>query len=152
MHKLNLPEHQFKYRQSGSKKYIFDEIRMKYVACTPEEWVRQNFVKYLIIALNYPKPLISIEREITVNRLVKRCDAVVFSRIGEPCMLLEFKAPEVKLNQVVFDQIVRYNIALNVRYLLISNGLKHYCCELDFVKKDYKFLSGVPDYNDLNPK
>lgn len=149
MKKLNLPEFEFKFRTEGKKRYIFDEIRKKFVTVTPEEWVRQNFIRYMLSELNYPASLISIEHEVALNELSKRCDAVVFSRQGNPCMILEFKAPGVKLNQSAFDQIVRYNITLYVNYLLISNGMKHYCCKLNFEKKDYKFLQGVPEYNSL---
>ncbi len=150
MQQLNLPEFQFKLLQDGKKQLIYDEIRKKYVTLTPEEWVRQNYIKYLTLELEYPQALIGIEYEIKVNKLSKRCDAVVFSRHGNPVMILEFKAPEVKLSQEVFDQIVRYNITLNVRFLLISNGLKHYCMKLDFENRNYEFLTGIPEYKELS--
>ncbi len=149
MRTLNLPSYDFKFRVSGEKQYIFDEIRKKYVVNTPEEWVRQNFIRYLIAEKGYPETLISIEHEISLNRLSKRCDAVVFSKTGHPLMIIEFKAPDIPVCQDVLDQIVRYNLVLNVNFLLITNGMKHYCCRIDFRNKDYVFLSQIPDYNDL---
>ena len=149
MYQLNLPEFKFKLQQNEDRQLIFDELRKKFVTNTPEEWVRQNFIQYLITILNYPKALISIEREIKVNQLSKRCDAVVFSRKGNPAMILEFKAPDVKLSQEVFDQVVRYNSTLNVKHLLISNGMKHFCIQLSFENHTYEFLPGIPEYQSL---
>ncbi len=150
MKTLNLPEYDFNLRRSGEKQYIFDEIRRKYVLNTPEEWVRQHFIRYLVSEKGYPQSLISIEHEISLNRLTKRCDAVVFSRKGEPLMILEFKAPDIPVSQHVFDQIVRYNQVLRVNFLLITNGLKHFCCRIDFQHKDHVFLDEIPDYDDLS--
>jgi hypothetical protein len=150
MRALNLPSYDFRFRTTSRKQYIFDEIRKKYVVNTPEEWVRQNFIRYLIVVKRYPEALISIEREISLNRMSKRCDAVIYSKYGNPLMILEFKAPDVSVGQPVFDQIVRYNLALKVNFLLISNGLKHYCCKIDFQNKDYAFMHAIPDYDDLS--
>jgi len=146
---LNLPSYDFIFRITGGKQYIFDEVRKKYVINTPEEWVRQNFIRYLVLEKGYPKTLISIEHKISLNRLLKRCDAVVFSKNGKPLMIIEFKAPDVPVSQDVFDQIVRYNLVLKVNFLLITNGMKHFCCKINFQKKDYIYLSGIPGYNDL---
>lgn len=139
----------FKTRLADGKQYIFDEIRKKYVVNTPEEWVRQNFIRYLINEKGYPGTLIGIEYEIRLNRLTKRCDAVVFSKKALPVMILEFKAPGVPVSQLVFDQIERYNKVLRVSYLLITNGLKHYCCKIDPDKNNYVFLNEIPFYKDI---
>jgi len=149
MRVLNLPSYEFNIRIAGEKQYIFDEIRKKYVMNTPEEWVRQNFIRYLVLEKGYPHVLISIEHEISLNRLSKRCDAVVFSKKGKPAMILEFKAPDIPVSQDVFDQIVRYNLALKVNFLLITNGMKHFCCKVNFQNRDYVFLREIPCYNDL---
>lgn len=149
MLELNLPRYDFKVRLAEGKQYIFDEIRKKYVVNTPEEWVRQNFIRYLINEKGYPGSLIGIEYEIKLNRLLKRCDAVVFSKKALPVMILEFKAPGVPVSQLVFDQIERYNKVLRVGYLLITNGLKHYCCKIDFDSNNYVYLREIPFYNDL---
>ena len=149
MQTLNLPSYDFRFRISGEKQYIFDEVRKKYVMNTPEEWVRQNFIRYLVLEKGYPQTLISIEHEISLNRLLKRCDAVVFSKKGKPLMILEFKAPDVPVSQDVFDQIVRYNLVLKVNFLLITNGMKHFCCKINYLKKDYLYLTEIPCYNDL---
>lgn len=149
MKTLNLPSYDFRFRITGEKQYIFDEVRKKYVMNTPEEWVRQNFIRYLVLEKGYPQTLISIEHEISLNTLSKRCDAVVFSKKGQPLMILEFKAPDVSVRQDVFDQIVRYNLVLKVSFLLITNGMKHFCCKINFQKKDYIYLREIPGYNDL---
>ncbi|MBN2612628.1 MAG: type I restriction enzyme HsdR N-terminal domain-containing protein [Bacteroidales bacterium] len=149
MERLNLPEYQFRMRGENGRTSIFDEIRKKYVALTPEEWVRQNFLKYLLMELNYPAGLLAVEYEITVNNLSKRCDAVVFSRLGKPVMILEFKAPDVKLSQAVFDQIIIYNRALGVNYLAVSNGVRHFCCVLDHENRSYRFLQKIPVYEEI---
>jgi len=150
MKTLNLPSYDFSFRITGEKQYIFDEVRKKYVMNTPEEWVRQNFIRYLVLEKGYPQTMISIEHEISLNRLLKRCDAVVFSKKGQPLMILEFKAADVPVRQDVFDQIVRYNLVLKVNFLLITNGMKHFCCKINFQKKDYIYLSEIPGYYDLN--
>lgn len=144
---LNLPDYQFKIEKD--KNLIFDEIRKKYVKLTPEEWVRQNFLKYLILEKNYPQSLISVEHEIQLNSLSKRCDAVVFSRKGFPEMILEFKSPSIILSQTTFDQIFRYNLVLKVQYLIVSNGLKHFMCKINFQEKNYSFIKEILDYEDL---
>lgn len=145
--KLNLPEYQFKRRISKSgKEEIFDEFRKKFVILTPEEWVRQNFINYLKEVKNYPPMLIAIEKGIKVNNMQKRFDAVVHNRKGSPVMLIEFKSPEVKINQKVMEQISRYNLKLNVNYLIVSNGLMHYCCYVDKKTGYTGFLPDIPEY------
>ncbi len=148
--KLNLPEYQFKTKVNKfGKNEIFDEFRKKYVLATPEELVRQNFIRYLKEEKNYPPALIAIEKKIKVNKLNKRFDAVVFNRNGKPILLIELKSPSVKLSQKVMEQISGYNINLNVNYLIISNGLSHYCCYVNKKTNAFKFLNEVPDFNTL---
>jgi hypothetical protein len=150
MKKLNLPDFDFTIIEKPSQKFeIFDEVRKKYVALTPEEWVRQNFIKYLINIKGYPASLIAIEKGLTVHKQPKRFDAVVYDKKAQPLMLLEFKAPEIGITQKVFEQISIYNQLLKVEYLLVSNGLKHYCCEISFEKEEIIFLKEVPEYNSL---
>ncbi len=148
---LNLPEYSFKILHSEEgKKQIFDESRRKYVALTPEEWVRQNFLQYMVSELDYPVSLISVEKGLKVNSMQKRFDAVVFNRNGKPLMLLEFKAPEVKITQKVMEQISRYNLSLNVNYLLVSNGMQHFCCYIDKKSNEIQFLREIPVFNTLS--
>lgn len=147
---LNLPKYKFSIKQDPNGKHkIYDESRNKYIQLTPEEWVRQNFVKYLKEAKNYPASLIAIEKGIVVNTMQKRFDAVVYNNIGKPRVLIEFKSPGVKINQEVMDQVSRYNIALNVEYLIVSNGLVHYCCRLNTITNEVMFLSDIPKFSDL---
>ena len=150
MKKLNLPQFEFKIRQvQDNKPEIFDDWRKKYVALTPEEWVRQNFIRFLVEKKNYPASLVAVEKGITVHKQPKRFDAVVYSNDGKPAMLLEFKAPGIDINQKVFEQIAMYNQILKVRYLIVSNGLKHYCCEVLFDKGKIEFLKEIPFFDSL---
>jgi len=149
MESLNLPTYSFNIKFQEQRKYIFDTLRKKYVLLTPEEWVRQNFLKYLIEEKKYPASLISVEMEIKLNKLSKRCDAVVFNRNGEPALIVECKAPSVKIDQLVFEQIARYNMQLKVDYLIVTNGLKHFCCKINFENQSYKFLNDIPVFVDL---
>lgn len=148
--KLNLPEYEFRYRNSEQKIEIFDEFRKKFVVLTPEEWVRQNILKYLHIDKNIPPGLMAIERGLTVNRLKKRTDILIFNNKGIASMIVECKAPEVILDQNVFEQIARYNMTLKVKYLLVTNGINHYCCKINFDDKSYVYLNNIPDYDILN--
>jgi predicted type IV restriction endonuclease len=125
---------------------IFDEIRKKFVALTPEEWVRQHVVKYLLLEKKYPKSLINVEKLVKVNGLNKRYDIVVFQPNGEIFLLIECKAPEVAISQQTFDQIARYNLKLNAQYLMVTNGLNHYFCQMDFENEQYVFLKEAPEY------
>lgn len=148
MQQLNFPACEFKFKSSDKVKQIFDIVRRKFVKLTPEEWVRQHFIHYLINEKKYPKSLIAVEMTIKVNRLGKRCDIVGFDKSGKPLLIVECKAPEIKISQKTFDQVARYNIELKVKYLAVSNGLSHYFCEIDFEKKNYRFLSSL-DFFDL---
>ena len=125
---------------------IFDEIRKKFVVLTPEEWVRQHVVKYLLLEKKYPKSLINVEKLVKVNGLNKRYDIVVFQPNGEIFLLIECKAPEVAISQQTFDQIARYNLKLNAQYLMVTNGLNHYFCQMDFENEQYVFLKEAPEY------
>jgi hypothetical protein len=146
---LNLPVYFFKTKSDGQITKIFDTIRRKYVTLTPEEWVRQNFIQYLISEKKYPATLLAIEMPIRYNTLKKRGDIVAFNNHGAQVLMVECKAPEVRITQQVFDQIARYNLSLNIKYLVVTNGLEHYCCQMDHEKKSYLFLENIPDYQDL---
>ena len=143
---LNLPSYPFKIKQEEGSIFIFDEIRKKFLVLTPEEWVRQHFVQYLIQEKNYPKICIRLEGGLKLNSLQKRSDIVVFNHVGEKILLVECKAPSVKISQNTFDQVARYNIIHKVPLLAVSNGLQHYYCEIDFVKRDYRFIEELPVY------
>lgn len=146
---LNLPPGDVKLRQSDRGCEIFDPLRRKWLLLTPEEWVRQHFVLYLNTHLSYPLSLIANEIAIRLNDTSKRCDTVVYDRHGRPLMIVEYKAPSVALTQKVFDQIARYSLALNVKYLTVSNGMHHYCCKLNAESGRYGFLREIPSYNNL---
>src|SRR5262249_54832795 len=123
---------------------IFDIIRKKFVALTPEEWVRQHWLHYLIEEGKYPRSLIVPEMKIVLNDLSKRCDVVVHDRSGNPFLIVECKSPDVKISQKVFDQVARYNLTLKVKYLIVSNGTQHYGCKIDFEKMNYAFIENLP--------
>lgn len=126
---------------------IFDEIRKKFVILTPEEWVRQHVVRYLLEEKKYSKSYINVEKRITINGMTKRYDVVVFNPDGSIFVLIECKAPEVTITQNVFDQIARYNMVLQANYLMVTNGLQHYFCQMDFKNEQYNFLRDLPEYN-----
>ncbi len=144
MQKLNFPEYLFRFKNSENKVLIFDEIRKKFVALTPEEWVRQHVVKFLLEEKKYPKSYINVEKNIKINGLTKRYDIVVFNPDGSIFLLVECKAPEVSITQNVFDQIARYNLKLNAQYLMVTNGLNNYFCQMDFENEKYIFLKELP--------
>ena len=127
---------------------VFDVLRKKWVVLTPEEFVRQNFVNWLIKSKQYPASLIQNEVPITVNNTLKRCDTIAYDREGNPLLIVEYKAPNVEINQEVFDQIYRYNLALKARYLIVSNGVKHYCCRIDYKNATYNFIRVVPTFHE----
>lgn len=146
---LNLPEFTPKVAEKEGKRTIFDPVRQKYVALTPEEWVRQHFVHYLITRKGYPKELLANEVLVKLNGTSKRCDTVAYSPFLEPLVIVEYKAPHINITEAVFDQIARYNRVLHVEYLMVSNGLTHYCCKIDYTHRTYTFLEGIPAYNEL---
>ena len=151
MQSLNFPEYSFRVRPnaSGQSSEIFDMVRKKFVALTPEEWVRQHLLNFLIEEKKYPASLLAVEKELSVAGIKKRTDVVVYSRSAEPLMIAECKSPEVALNQNVFDQIARYNLPLNVSWLLLTNGLVHYCCRMNASEKKYEFEKEIPEYEKL---
>jgi hypothetical protein len=146
---LNLPTYSFRIKEKEGKRIIFDILRRRWVALTPEEWVRQNFIRYLTEEKHYPAALVSVERSLRLNQQNFRADAVIFTKSGEPFIIIECKAPEVKISRQVFDQIVPYNIELQVKYLMVTNGMSHYCCIIDKEKLTYAFLPEIPDYKGL---
>ena len=146
MEKLNLPEYAFRTKIENGKQLIFDSIRKKFVVLTPEEWVRQNFIQYLIREKKYPESLMAVEKQIMVNGKQRRFDLLIYLKNGQPLLIAEFKAPGVKINQDAFDQVVRYNMALRVERVVVSNGLEHFACKIDYPKNSYSYLHGVPEY------
>ena len=150
MEKLNLPTYSFNIKLIEQRKYIFDFIRKKFVILTPEEWVRQNFLKYLVEEKNYPASLVAVEMEFKLNNLSKRSDAVVYNKSGKPILIIECKAASVKIDQKVFDQIARYNMKLNVDFLVVTNGLEHFCCQIDYENQKYFFLKEVPEFEQIS--
>ena len=149
MYPLNLPSFEAKIRKKGDFHEIFDPLRRKYVALTPEEWVRQHFVHYLVSEKGYPASRIANEAAIRLNSLSRRCDTVVYDKQLEPLMILEYKEPKVVITQQVFDQVARYNSVLRVPYIVVSNGISHYCYRIDFNTLEYKFLTEIPLYGEL---
>lgn len=149
MQKLNLPEYSFKIKLQNEKPVIFDQLRKKFVRLTPEEWVRQNFVQFLIHEKKYSPALIAVEALVKVNNNPQRADLIVFGRQGNPVLIAEFKAPEVKITQQTFDQIARYNMSLQVNCLIVSNGLEHFCCRINFLEGSYSFLPDIPDFPEI---
>lgn len=147
---LNLPLAQLKIINKENKPFVFDILRKKYISLTPEEWVRQNFVQYMITHLGYPKGLLSNEVQIRLNNTIKRCDTVLYATDFRPRMIIEYKAPEVEITEAVFNQIYRYNIVLKVDYLVISNGMNHYCFRVDYKTGKCFFLPSIPHYNDID--
>ena len=146
---LNLPTFDAKISTRDGKSMIFDVIRRRYVALTPEEWVRQHFVHFLMERKGYPKALLANEVQVTLNGTRKRCDTVLYGRDLTARMIVEYKAPEVEITQAVFDQVMRYNMVLRVDYLVVSNGLRHYCCRMDYARGTYRFLREIPRYEEL---
>lgn len=146
---LNLPTFELKMKDDGSKKSIFDIIRRKYVALTPEEWVRQHFVHYLMEQLGYPQELLANEVEVSLNGMSRRCDTVLYNRNLKARVIVEYKAPSIPITQNVFNQIMRYNMVLHVDYLVVSNGIDHYCCKMDYSTNSYTFLTEIPKYEAL---
>lgn len=146
MQKLNFPTCAFKLKSSENKTLIFDIVRKKYVIVTPEEWVRQHVVHFLLKEKNYPISLIAVEKQLKINKRVKRTDIIVYNKQGTPEILIECKAPSVKITQTTFDQIARYNLSANSNFLMVTNGLAHYFCQIDTDKETYIFLEDIPSY------
>ena len=149
MLELNLPPFDKKITKKDDKPFILDVIRRQHVALTPEEWVRQHFVHFLINHKGYPPSLMANEVQLKLNGMSRRCDTVVYDRMLTPRVIIEYKAPTVDITQNVFDQICRYNLVLQVDYLIVSNGLAHYCCQLDYATRSYRFLRDIPEYTSI---
>lgn len=147
MQKLNFPEYNFRFKNSENRVTIFDEIRKKFILLTPEEWVRQHVIKFLLQDNNYPKNYTNVEKVLKINGLTKRYDAVVFEPDGSVFLLVECKAPSVKITQDTFDQIARYNMVAKARYMMVTNGLNHYFCQMDYNEEKYIFLRELPEFN-----
>ena len=152
MDTLNLPKTELKVTTKAGKPHVFDFLRRKYVTLTPEEWVRQQFVHFLVDSKGYPAECIGNEVSIRLGSMRKRCDTVVYGREAEPLMIVEYKSPGVEITQQVFDQISRYNIRLRVKWLIVSNGLQHYCCHIDYANGTYSFVEDIPSYTDILAK
>jgi hypothetical protein len=148
MQKLNLPEYPFRIKAEGGKTLIFDSIRKKCVVLTPEEWVRQNFIQYLVAEKKFPETLMAVEKKLTVNNQPRRFDLLAYQRNGQPFLIAEFKAPNVKITQEAFDQAVRYNMALRVDFIVVSKGLQHFACAIDYKKNSFAYLPEIPFFID----
>lgn len=146
MNELNLPPYDVKVRGTREKPEIFDFLRRRFVALTPEEWVRQHFTHFLVEHKGYPQALLGNEIELKTGGKRLRCDSILYNKDMSPRMILEYKAPSVALTQKVFNQISTYNYLLHVDYLIVSNGLQHYCCRMDYERGEYDFLPEIPDY------
>ena len=146
MQKLNFPTYSFRFKNSENKVSIFDEIRKRFMVLQPEEWVRQHCVQYLMHEKKYPKSLINVEKELKVNNLRKRYDIVIYNTDGSIHLIVECKSYKIAINQNTFDQIARYNLELNATYLMVTNGINHYYCAMDFREERYQFLRDIPEY------
>ena len=146
MRKLNFQLYNFRFKNSENNVSIFDAIRKKFIILTPEEWVRQHVVQFLLEEKKYPHSLINVEKVLKVNGLRKRYDVVVYNQDGSIFLLIECKAPEIKIAQATFDQIARYNMTMRASFLMVTNGLNHYFCQMDFENEKYHFLEELPNY------
>ncbi len=144
--KLNLPEYQLKIKETEKGFSVFDIIRKKYILITPEEHVRQQFIHFLIQEKQYPKGLLAVEKQLKIFDKIKRTDIVLYDKQGNVSIIVECKAPEVKISQDAFDQIARYNMNFKAKYLIVTNGISHYCCKPNYLNNSYEFLKEIPDY------
>ncbi|WP_299433120.1 type I restriction enzyme HsdR N-terminal domain-containing protein [uncultured Maribacter sp.] len=144
---LNFKKYNFRFKNSENKVQIFDVVRKKFVQLQPEEWVRQNVIHFLVEEKKYPLSLINVEKQLTINRLKKRYDIVIFNSDGSIELLVECKAPKIKITQNTFDQIATYNMQLNANFLMVTNGLQHLYCKMNFIEEKYSFLRQIPDFS-----
>ena len=151
MIRLNLLEYEINVVERDGKRMIFDFLRRKYVALTPEEWVRQHFTHFLVSQKGYPKTLLANEAQLQIGDKHLRCDTVLYNKEMQPLMIVEYKAPQIQLQQKTFDQIAAYNLLLHADFLVVSNGLQHYCCQMVYEQRTYRFLTEIPDYATLIP-
>ncbi len=149
MQALNLPKTNLKVIKQGDRYDIFDVLRKRYIRLTPEEWVRQHFVHFLIEHKGFPAARMANEITVTLNQTTKRCDTVCYDENAAPLVIIEYKAPHIPLNQLTLDQISRYNMVLRVPYLILSNGLQHVCIRVDYEKGEYRFLDDIPLWSQL---
>ena len=149
MQELNLPKYEIRVSRQKGRLTIFDFLRRRYVALTPEEWVRQHFTHFLVGHKGYPKGLLANEVELTIGDKSLRCDSVLYDRELRPRMIIEYKSPHIKLTQKVFQQIATYNFLLHVDYLVVSNGMEHHCVKMDYDNQKYLFLDDIPDYEKI---
>ena len=148
--KLNLPHYQFNIKKNDKGALvIFDHLRQRFITLTPEEWVRQNFVRFLIEEKQFPTALMENEVSLLQNGIKRRCDTLVADIEGKPFVIVEYKAPSIPITQSVFDQIVRYNMVMKAKCLIVSNGLQHYCCKIDYENNSYSFLRDIPNYSEI---
>lgn len=147
--KLNLPDYEVKLSGSREHPKIFDILRRRFVALTPEEWVRQHFINYLISQKGYPAPLLANEVKLKAGDKELRADSVLYTTDLNPIMIIEYKAPHINITQKVFDQITVYNMLLHVDYLVVSNGINHYICKMNYEDNTYKFLENIPEYGKI---
>lgn len=149
MLQLNLPSSQFRIKQTEKGYFIFDRFRKRYVKLTPEEWVRQHFLVFLVENKEYPEELIAVEQQLNLHGMKKRCDAVLYDIQANPLLIIELKAPNIPIAQTVFDQVAVYNAKLKVEYFMISNGLEHYCCRVKAETTSYDFFEEIPQFSEL---
>ena len=145
--KLNLPNFDFKYKNENSKEYIFDSIRKRYIIITPEEWVRQNIIRYLTDNLQYPKNLMGVEKQIKVFNTIKRPDIIIFNSKLEPKMIVECKRPQITITSKTLNQTIDYYIELKAEYFLLTNGMKHFCCKIE--NNNCNFINSIPNFDSL---
>lgn len=151
MEALNLPTYSFTVKSEGGRSQIFDPFRRKYVLLTPEEWVRQHFLQYLVREKGFPASLVAVEKEFSFNRMKKRTDILAHNRQGEPMLLVECKSPKVRVSREAFGQIGLYNLTYKVPWLVVTNGLRHYCCHFDAAEGKYLFVDRIPEWKEIQP-
>ena len=152
MLQLNLPQYSFRIKKQNEKLVIFDSPRKRFVALTPEEWVRQNFIRFLIEEKGYPAAYLAIEKQLNMNGMKKRCDAILYNEHAQPFLIIELKAPNVAISQATFDQVAVYNAKLKVDFFIISNGIEHFCCKVNLETARYEFFPEIPDFNQIVTK
>lgn len=144
MRQLNLPPYQFRTKEEEGTTFIFDQIRKKFLVLTPEEWVRQNFIEFLLDEYNYPRSLFKCEEGLKYNKMLRRSDILIYDRNGHPFFLIECKAPEIKIDKKVFQQVSVYNQTLRAPFIAVTNGLEHYICKIDLAVGEYEFMNEIP--------
>jgi len=152
MLQLNLPSYTFRIKKQNDKTVIFDSQRKRFVSLTPEEWVRQCFIQFLIQEKGYPAAYIAIEKQLNYNGMKKRCDAILYNEDAQPVLIIELKSPNIAISQATFDQVAVYNAKLKVDFFMISNGIEHYCCRVNLENAKYEFFSEIPDFLSINFK